>query len=576
MVHRHRHISLSRQRILLLPQARHRLLLRIKVQPNLSVESIRPTPRNTLLVPREREVGHTDRHRDGDVNPDLSALNVLLERLRCRPGLGEDGHAVAVLVGVDEINGVGERLDLERDEHGTEDLLGVALHVWLDARDDSRADPVTVGELGVLWLVSPSVEEDGGALLFGAGNQTLDALLAVLADDGAEIRVLLETTVEDERLGEVGELGEPLLALGDHDERAERHASLACGTEGGADDGVESVVLVAVWQHRGVVLGAQVGLDTLAVLGTAGVDVLSGLVAADEADGLDLWCVEDEVHSPVGAVDDVKNTIWEASLLCELSQDHGRAGVTLRWLQDQAVTGDSGDWDRPKRDHGGEVERADSSHNTERLAVIPRLHILSNLQHLASKLRCDTARALGDLQTTVHISLGVRENLALLEGDGRGQTVPVLADQLHELKHDLLAGDDAGGAPSWEGGLGAGDGGAELLVGVLRDAGDEVVGGGVVEVDELAGGRGDELVVDEEGGVLGVLDLLVRGWVGGRGGGELDGGVGGGLLGPRGDGQVADGGLRCLDWSRGGSETGEAGGEGWPGAGGERGHAAGD
>lgn len=141
-MHRHRHIGLRGQRILLLPQARHRLLLRIKVQSNLSVEGIRTTSRNTLLVPREREVGHTDRHRDGDVDPDLSALNVLLEGLCGRTGLGEDGHAVAVLVGVDKVDGVGEGLDLEGDEDGAEDLLGVALHVRLDAGDDGWADPV--------------------------------------------------------------------------------------------------------------------------------------------------------------------------------------------------------------------------------------------------------------------------------------------------------------------------------------------------------------------------------------------------------------------------------------------------
>lgn len=142
MMNRHRHIGLGRQRILLLPQARHRLLLRIKVQPNLAIKRIRTPSRNTLLVPREREVRHPDRHRDRDVDPDLAALDMLLEGLRGRAGLGEDGDAVAVLVGVDEVDGVGEGLDLEGDEDGAEDLLFVALHVWLDAGDDRGADPV--------------------------------------------------------------------------------------------------------------------------------------------------------------------------------------------------------------------------------------------------------------------------------------------------------------------------------------------------------------------------------------------------------------------------------------------------
>ena len=142
MMDRHRHISLRSQRIFLLPQTRHRLLLRIKVESNLSIKRIRTTARNTLLVPREREVGNTNRDWDGDVDTDLSALNVLLERLCGGTGLGEDGYAVAVLVGVDEVDGVGEGGDFQGDEDGAEDLLGVALHVWLDASNDGWANPV--------------------------------------------------------------------------------------------------------------------------------------------------------------------------------------------------------------------------------------------------------------------------------------------------------------------------------------------------------------------------------------------------------------------------------------------------
>ena len=142
MMNRHRHIRLRSQRILLLPQTRHRLLLRIKVQSNLSIKRIRAPSRNTLLVPREREVRHADRDGDGHVDADLAALDVLLEGLRGGAGLGEDGHAVAVFVGVDEVDGAGEGGDFEGDEDGAEDLFGVALHVWLDACDDGGADPV--------------------------------------------------------------------------------------------------------------------------------------------------------------------------------------------------------------------------------------------------------------------------------------------------------------------------------------------------------------------------------------------------------------------------------------------------
>lgn len=104
-----------------------------------------------------------------------------------------------------------------------------------------------------------------------------------------------------------------------------------------------------------MILGAEIGLDTLAIGGTAAEDVLTRLVTADEADGLDGRLVKDEVDSAVSAVDDVNNTLGEASLLDQLGQDHGRARVTFGGLEDKGVAGDGGDRNAPERDHGREV-----------------------------------------------------------------------------------------------------------------------------------------------------------------------------------------------------------------------------
>jgi len=57
IMRRHNHTRLRRNRILTPPQTRHSLLLRIKLQPRLSIESIRTTTGDTLLVTREREHG---------------------------------------------------------------------------------------------------------------------------------------------------------------------------------------------------------------------------------------------------------------------------------------------------------------------------------------------------------------------------------------------------------------------------------------------------------------------------------------------------------------------------------------
>jgi hypothetical protein len=271
------------------------------------------------------------------------------------------------------------------------------------------------------------------------------------------------------------------------------------------------VVLVAVGKDSSVVLCAQVGLDTLAIGRATGVDVFTSLVGADEGDGLDLGLVNDEVDSLGRAVNDVDNTWREASLLGELGQDHGGTRVALRGLDDASVAGDCGDGDCPERDHGREVERADSCNNTKRLAVGSGLHVLCDLENLTSELCGDATGGLGDLQTTQDVTLCVGECLALLESDARGETVPVLSNQSGVLEHKLLSVHDAGRPPCREGRLSAVHGSLQLGICALRYSCNEVVGCRVVQVDPLGCLGGHELVVEEVGGVNGLGDLLVGG-----------------------------------------------------------------
>jgi len=135
---RHNDTPLRPQRILAPPQTRDRLGLRIEIQAGLPIKRIGATPGNALLVAGEAEHGQGDG--DGHVDADLAGLDVLLEVGGRRAGAGEDGDAVAVLVGVDERDGVVDRVDVQAYEHRTEDLFRVAFHVRLHVRDDCWGD----------------------------------------------------------------------------------------------------------------------------------------------------------------------------------------------------------------------------------------------------------------------------------------------------------------------------------------------------------------------------------------------------------------------------------------------------
>lgn len=222
-------------------------------------------------------------------------------------------------------------------------------------RVECGAYKVAVGIL--LRLVAPAIQKDGGTLLLGTGNQVFDALLALGADDRAEIGALFETSVDVESLGSLGHLRQPLFGFADHDNRAQGHAPLSSGTKRSTDDGVQGLVLVAVGQHRGMVLRTQVGLDPLAIGRAPGVDVFTRAVAANKADGFNSWLVENEVNGLGRAMDDVDHTWRKAGLPGQLSQDHGSPGVPFRRLKDYAVTGNRSDRNAPQRDHCGEVWR---------------------------------------------------------------------------------------------------------------------------------------------------------------------------------------------------------------------------
>jgi hypothetical protein len=134
----HDNMGLGANGIFAAPQAGHGLLLGVELQAGLAVEGVRAAAGDTLLVTGEREHGQGDG--DGDVDADLAGFNVLLEARGGRAGASEDGGSVAVLVLVDEFNGVVQRGDVEADEDGAEDFLLVASHIRGHVGDDSWAD----------------------------------------------------------------------------------------------------------------------------------------------------------------------------------------------------------------------------------------------------------------------------------------------------------------------------------------------------------------------------------------------------------------------------------------------------
>ena len=115
------------------------LILSIEIDTAPSVK--RNISKRTSLVSTPRE--HGQRHGDGNVNSNLSHVNLPLELPSGRTGLSEDGGAVTILVLVDDLDGLVEGLGMENDKNGSKDLFVIAFHRGVGL-DDGRSNEVPV------------------------------------------------------------------------------------------------------------------------------------------------------------------------------------------------------------------------------------------------------------------------------------------------------------------------------------------------------------------------------------------------------------------------------------------------
>lgn len=100
-------------------------------------------------------------------------------------------------------------------------------------------------------------------------------------------------------------------------------------------------------------------------------------------------------------------------------------------------------------------------------------------------------------QSTEDVTLGIDKGLALFLGDVLGQLGHVVADQVLQLEHHLLAAQDRSLAPSLEGLLRGLHCRFHFTLGALGDTRDYLVGGRIVQVNPFGGLRVHELTVDE-------------------------------------------------------------------------------
>jgi hypothetical protein len=199
------------------------LILSIEVDTTSSVE--RNVSKCASLVPAPRE--HGQGHGNGNVNSDLSHVNLPLEFPSGSTGLSENGGSVAILVLVDDLESLIESLGVEDDENRSEDLFVVAFHRGVGL-DDGRSNEVSVWIS--FYLGVASVQEDLSALrlsgadksedtVFGSGRDDRTPVHACMSNASAEegkdaqVSVGLKTSVDAELRGTLDETRKELLGV---------------------------------------------------------------------------------------------------------------------------------------------------------------------------------------------------------------------------------------------------------------------------------------------------------------------------------------------------------------------------
>jgi hypothetical protein len=135
----------------------------------------------------------------------------------------------------------------------------------------------------------------------------------------------------------------------------------------------------------------------------------------------------------------------------QLGEHERRPRVLLGGLEDEGVAARHRVRAHPDRHHRGEVERRDAGHHAQRLTdlehVDPGGHLLG--EAALQQVR-DGRRVLHVLEAALHLAHRVRDDLAVLRREDRGDVDLADLEQLADPEHDLRALGQRRGAPAGE------------------------------------------------------------------------------------------------------------------------------
>lgn len=213
-------------------------------------------------------------------------------------------------------------------------------------------------------------------------------------------------------------LGYLWTAAPDGDDHGKGHATLTSSSESGCGDVLGSKVQIAVGHDNGVVVRTAEGLDALAMAYAGVLDNVSYWRRTNKRNSVDTRVNQNVLNTAAVPRKHVKDAVGKSGLFVELRGEE-RSGRRRRcWLKNEGIPSSNGQRVHPHRDHGWEVERADTRDDADWLTggvdVDSSGHVM---RVFAFKGNVDRCREVKGLPTTLDFANRIGVVLAVLLDD---------------------------------------------------------------------------------------------------------------------------------------------------------------
>jgi hypothetical protein len=443
------------------------------------------------------------------VHPDCAGLESVGNAEGGVEVLGVDSGSETVSGVVGEVKDLSLVLELGNSADGAENLLLHDLHVGADVGEDGGLDEVT------LVTETLTTDLDGGTLVLAGLDVAHDAVVLELRDLRTLEGLLVEWVTNLVLLSSLLEGSEELVVDGLLDEdTGTSTAALAVVVVDTEVDPVNGLLDVGVLEDDVGGLATKLEGDLLEVGGSSSLHDLSANDGGT-SEG-DLVNVHMRGESGTGSLavtgDKVEDTGRETSLLDELSEDESGERSLLSSLHDDSVTSGQSRSDLPCQHEKGEVPRDNLTADTDRLGSGVVEHIGSNINCLALDLVGPTTVVSEAANNGTDIATGVGDGLSVVERLNSGEEVEVLLGEVGKLEEEVASGLGSSLPPlAVEGLAGSSDSQVDILLGTLTDGGDDLLSGGVDNLELSLVDTLNPLAVDEAGICVSISErFLIR------------------------------------------------------------------